>query len=279
MFFNDIPNHVLIEILSNLAPKDLSTTALLSKKLKMLSNSNALWREFLKEGKQDQQSCNPNSTQNKTTYIEKPEVRKVGYIHYDQAGRDYLNGLVDQELQNNQNLTHRQKKYLRLPLTKELIQTEQLTIKQVLSSNFGKHTIEAIKDYGMKSKDIQGLDEYQIEVMRKTKLTRKQVLSQNFSYCSAEAMIKAIKNGAKFEDIEGFDDAQIRGVHELKLTREQVQSPNFGFHTTNAIEYCGMKFEDIEGLNKDQIKAMRKKLEDVVPIQDARGITKFLYTI
>jgi len=128
-FFDRLPSELILEILSFLSPKELTqTTNLVSHEWEQMSNHDWLWGESFQRNLVMIDPNNPNKD-NKQTYWDNPQARKPGYIHYDQTGRNYLNGLIDDKLQDNQNLTPTQKAHLGSPLVRDQITTEKLTIE------------------------------------------------------------------------------------------------------------------------------------------------------
>ena len=122
-----------------------------------------------------------------------------------------------------------------------------LTDKQLKSTNFGFHTLDAIKDDIEKGIPIkvsftkyQGLNNLEIEGITQYGLTREQVLTDNFGFHTLNAIKddreKGIQIEASFTKYQGLNNSQIEGITQYDLTREQVLTDNFGFHILNAIK-------------------------------------------
>ncbi len=122
-----------------------------------------------------------------------------------------------------------------------------LTREQVLSDNFGDHTIKAIKrEIEINSLDLQkafekykDLNNIEVDAMTKFGLTREQVLSYNFGDHTSRAIAREIEAGfisqESFEKYKNLNNIQVDAMTKFGLTREQVLSYNFGDHTSRAI--------------------------------------------
>lgn len=102
-----------------------------------------------------------------------------------------------------------------------------LSVHQVFTHNFGKHTVKGIEEL--------------------------------YIFGSANSPQEA------FNQLKHLDEAQVHGITSLRLSRQQVQAKKFGWHTINAIQRLinrliafnrSHAFSIVSGLNKTQITAM-----------------------
>jgi hypothetical protein len=223
MFLDNLPNEILTEIILHLSSfNEINRLREVSRRWLELSDNNPTWRKtFLK----DDYPYNQQQSY-RTIFQTNPTARKPGYICIDEAGRNYLNSLIDNALQTNQNLTEIQKAHLGSQLVRQLIQTEKLTIDQAIQRS--------------SDEQIRNLNDEQRKGI-KIGLTKQQVKTPNFGGHTIDAM----QNGFSFETVQGLDYEQIRGLLEHNLTIEQVKTSNFGRHTINAMDN-GFSFEEVK---------------------------------
>jgi hypothetical protein len=195
-FLTNLSPEVLGEILSRLSPKELNDARRTSRQFEKLCDENAIWEKFLKKEHQ----IRPY----KNTYIQHPEARQPGHIHYDQTGRDYLNSLIDQELHNNQTLTDTQRAHLGSALVRKLIQNEKLTITQAVQDS-SPSQVE-----GLNADQIRGIKDGLTRECIKADLTREQVNHDWFKNPHAHAA----KNGIPYEQYQGLSYDAARGVSD-----------------------------------------------------------------
>jgi len=141
LFYNHLPDDALLVILYFLSPISLTlSTRLTSKRLKKLSDSNRIWSTFIEEdktakykdketSKNGESSYKSFETQDRKTYIKDPAARKLGYIGYDQAGRNYLKNSIASAREKPPDIQGGIKKYLLQGEIKYLLGSNGTTLR------------------------------------------------------------------------------------------------------------------------------------------------------
>ena len=122
-----------------------------------------------------------------------------------------------------------------------------LSRAQVLSADFGEHTVTAIKaeiGKGVSLEDAYAkyreLNNIEINAMTELGLSRAQVLSADFGVYTFRAIKEEIRKGVSLEDAfakyRELKYIEINAMTELGLSRAHVLAPNFGSHTISAIK-------------------------------------------
>ena len=150
-----------------------------------------------------------------------------------------------------------------------------LTREQVMSEEFGNHTILAIKAEIAKDmlltdafEKYQSLNAVQVEGVQELGLTRKQVMSEGFGNHTILAIKAEIAKDMlltdAFEKYQSLNAVQVRG-RKLGLTRKQVMSEGFGDHTILAIQAEIAKdmplteaFEKYQSFNAVQVEGVQE---------------------
>lgn len=159
-----------------------------------------------------------------------------------------------------------------------------LSLEQVLSPNFGRHTLNAIDQLQYLDdtltveqafNELQGLNRVQVEGLIDYNLTRQEIQTANFGRHSLNAIdnlrranpVLFANNRLAFHQVRQLNETQIDGLLHYNLTREQVQTPGFNQDTLNSIDNLmrtnrerfqnpQMAFNEIIGLNEVQIEGI-----------------------
>ncbi|WP_340200121.1 hypothetical protein [Ascidiimonas sp. W6] len=154
------------------------------------------------------------------------------------------------------------------------------TRDQVLTTNYGEHTNEAIQhlnsfrrvqSFPQALQIVTGLNPIQTRGIIDFRLGREQVQSPNFGQHTLTAIRELVDNRrvddfrAAFNLVRGFDETQTNAVNFYGLRRNQVLSPNFGRHTLAGMWQMrfsnpGLSFRQafraLEGLQEHQVRGV-----------------------
>ncbi|WP_340200119.1 hypothetical protein [Ascidiimonas sp. W6] len=153
---------------------------------------------------------------------------------------------------------------------------------QVLTSNFGEHTLDGIGhlidiDQTLTNQSafrrIQGLDAHQVRGILVFNLTPDQVQSRNFGEHTVNTMLRIMAQGRAqnipeaFAMVQHLDVNQAWGLDQYRLMRDDVLAPNFGAHTLRGLDQFRLNaianrevnyshrvaFQSIRGMNEVQV--------------------------